>query len=88
MLKQLKSSMKELHKARKIMDRIVDENIAQLPDDKKKQANDLLNKARKGQYINLDEMMAFTKGVRSVDKDEIKKSVKRANRKGKEVKGK
>ena len=88
MLKQLHSSIKELHKVRKIMDKVVDENIAQLPEDKRKQAINLLNKARKGKHINLSEMMAFTKGVRSIDKEEIKKSVKRANNKESEVTGK
>ena len=85
MLKQLYSSMKELHKARKIMDKVVDENIAQLPEEKRKQAINLIKKARQGKHIDLSEMMAFTKGIRSIDKDEIKKSVKRANDKKKEV---
>ena len=88
MLKQLQSSIKELHKARKIMDKIVDENIAKLPEDKRKQATDLLNKARKGKHINMSEMMAFTSGIRDIDKDEIKKSVKRANDKKTQVSGK
>ena len=56
------------------MDKIVDENIAKLPEDKRKQATDLVNKARKGKHINISEMMAFTSGIRDIDKDEIKKS--------------
>ena len=88
MIKQLHSSVKELDKAKKILNQIVNENIAKLPDDKRKQATDLLNKARKGKHINMSEMMAFTSGIRDIDKDEIKKSVKRANDKKTQVSGK
>ena len=75
MLKQLHYSMKELGKARKIMDKIVDESIVQLPESKRKQALDLIKKAKQGKRINISEMMAFTKGVRSIDEEEIKKSI-------------
>lgn len=87
MLKQLRTSLKQLEKAKKIQDKILGEQIAKLPEDKRKQANDLLNKARKGN-INLGEMMAFTSGIRDIDKEEIEKSVERANEKKKEVTGK
>lgn len=85
MLKQLHLSIKQLHKSEKIMNKVVDENISKLPDDKKKQALNLINKSRQGKHIDLSEMLAFTSGIRDIDKKNIEKSVKRANAKKKEV---
>lgn len=84
MLKQLKSSLKELDRVKKIHSKILDDHIGKLPDDKKKQAIDLVNKARKGK-LDLGDMMAFTSDLKPAEKQKVKKTVKRANTKKKEV---
>ena len=84
MLKQLRTSLKALDQAEKVQDKILNDLITKLPDDKRKLANDLISRARKGN-VDMSEMMAFTSGIRDIDKKDIKKSVKRANAKKKEV---
>lgn len=84
MLKQLRTSLKALDQAEKVQDKILNDLITKLPDDKRKLANDLISKARKGN-VDISEMMAFTSGIRDIDKKDIKKAVKRANAKKKEV---
>lgn len=87
MLRQLRSSLKELDKVKKMHSKVLDDQIGKLPDDKKKQAIDLVKKARNGK-LDLGEMMAFTSDLESANKQKINKSVKRANAKKKEVTGK
>lgn len=77
MLKTLRTSLKSLEEAKKIQDNLVNELIEHLPDDKKKEAVALINKARKGK-VDASQMMNFAKGVRDINKEEFEKKVKEA----------
>lgn len=82
MLKQLKTSLKALDTAKKAQYKMVGDLIGKLPDDKKKQANDLIKKARKG-TVDMSELMAFAIDIRKADQEDLKKSVKRVKKKAK-----
>lgn len=89
MLKTLRTSLKSLKEAQKIQDNLVNELVEYLPENKKKEAVALINKARKGK-VDASEMMNFAKGVRDINKEEFEKNVKDAisniDKKKKEVK--
>ena len=85
MLKELRSAVKGLAQSKKVMNNILDQQVAQLPEDKRMEAMSLINKARTGKHIPLDEMMSFVRDVGDKEKSDIKKGVDRVNKKGDEV---
>ncbi len=85
MLRQLKVSLKEVEKARKIQKTMLNNMIAQLPEDKRKQATKLFKLAEQGKHININEMMDFTGKMSTSDEEKIKGSVQRVNDKKDEV---
>lgn len=85
MMQQLKGSVKQLEKSKKIVASALDDMIAQLPDDKKKQAIRLFKNAQKGQYVNPNEMMAFAGKMSATDEKQVKDAVDRVNDKRDEV---
>lgn len=87
MLKQLKTGLKQLDIVEKHLDQLSSELIAELPEDKGREASKLLAKAKKGK-ANVSEFMAFAGNMRKKDKDDLKKNVERFNEKAEEVKDK
>ena len=75
MLKQLRTSLKSLKEAEKVQEKMVGQLISQLPEDKRKAASKMMADARKGK-MDINAMMSFAEGVRDLDPEEFKKTVK------------
>lgn len=76
MLKQLRTSLRSLNAAQATQKKMVDQLIEALPDDKKKEAIRLINKARKGK-VDVGEMMTFASGVRDIDENKLRKDTEK-----------
>lgn len=87
MLKQLRTGLREMDKAKAVQDQLVGELISKLPEDKRKEANLLLSKARKGK-ANINEIMNFAGNMRKEDKEDLKKSVEKVTQKADDLKDK
>ena len=84
MLKQLRVGLKGLDTAQKALGQITNQLIDKLPEDKRKEANALISKAKKGE-VDVGELMNFAGSIREVDKEDLKKNVQRVKKKKKEV---
>ncbi len=78
MLIQLKKSLKELDKVRKVHDQLTSKMINKLPSDKKNDALYLMEKAKKG-VISINEILGFAGKISDKDKEYMKTNIKRAN---------
>lgn len=78
MLIQLKTSLVELDKAKKIQGQLLNQMINKLPGEKKRAALTLLNKAKKGR-VSMDEILDFTGEISDKDKKEMETNLKKAN---------
>lgn len=74
MLKRLKVGLKQLSIAQKAQGDMTNQLIAELPEDKKKEANALLIDARKGN-MDVAKFMNFSSNLRDTDKQEFDKNV-------------
>ena len=88
MLKGLKTSLKGLEKAKKLLGKMTDDLIAELPEDIRPEAVQMISRARKG-HVDTAELMNFASNVRDIDKEKFQKdveeAVERVNAKKKEV---
>ena len=74
MLKRLKVGLRQLNIAKKAQDNMADQLIGELPKDKMKEANALLNEARKGK-MDISKFMSFASDLRDSDRQEFDKNV-------------
>ena len=77
MLRRLKVGLKQLKIAEKAQGDMASQLIAELPEDKKKEANELWNEAKKGK-MDVAKFMNFSSGLRDSDKKEFDKNVEEA----------
>ena len=77
MLNRLKVGLKQLKVAQKAQDNMADQLIGELPKDKMKEANALLNEARKGK-MDMSKFMSFASDLRDSDKQEFDKNVEQS----------
>ena len=77
MRKRLKVGLKQLDIAKKDQQNMANQLIAELSGDKKKEANELLNEARKGK-MDIAKFMNFARGLKDSDKQEFDKNVEQS----------
>lgn len=72
-LKQLKSTVKQLENFKKIQEKMADDIINKLPEDKRGQYNKLLNDAKNGK-CDISNFISFMGDIKDADKEELKKT--------------
>ena len=84
MLKQLKIGLKQLGTAKKALDQLSGELINKLPEDKRKEASKLFQKAKTGK-MDVNEFLSFAGNMNKKDEQKIKEGAERVDGKKKEV---
>ena len=85
MMKQLQTGLKELKKAQGIQEKLTNDLISNLPEDIRKEAIILLNKAKKGK-ANISEVMDFAKKNSKGNNADLNDAAERARKKEEDLK--